>query len=171
MKAVVAQKGTTCSWCEEPISAGEERLTDTIQVGVMEGKPKVITKHYHFRANPDALRSCYDEYAEHVLANKPHIVTTNNPNGRPKLDLTKEQMKRRVSLLRSLSNQSKYYLVGDNKLDFTPRFITEMTVEEVRRGKRFTGNIKRILEELESLGGVPPKWKEVLPSFKQSSVV
>ena len=104
-----------------------------------------------------------EKWASQVFAKLPLDVRTNNPNGRPKLDITEEQRVKRTKLLKSLRNQVRYY-ISDGNLDLTPKYPTEINVKDVKKAKRFHGNIAEIFKELETCGGIPLKYKDYASS-------
>ena len=170
MKASIAKRVTTCAYCQEPIPAGEKRLTDRIH-RKSSRDPKgfvLIDKHYHFRKE-DQTGSCYDVWAEEYFERMPEskrVRKSNNPKGRPKLDITDEQRVIRKKLLLRLYRQFDYYLYS-GRLDLTERqLVTNITEIDVRRATRFAKNIRYIIEELEKVGGVPNRYKHIADSIQ-----
>ena len=95
---------------------------------------------------------------------------SNNPKGRPRLDLTPEQRIERHRLIRKYHAQINYYIHG-NKLDLTkPQMITEVTIQDVRRASRFRKNIKEIFEGLQQLGGIPRSLQPLAESLEDESL-
>lgn len=166
MKAVISQKETTCHFCKKTIPAKTERLTDVIH-WKSGGKLLAQRKHFHFNREKDR-RSCYDEYAESIFNKMPEEEwhrKSNNPSGRPPLDITPEQRDKRRKLIRSLYNQINYY-VYQGKLDLsTPHMLTEIDLKSVRKAERFNKNIRRILQGLADCGGVPSKYQHIADSI------
>jgi|TARA_Y100000310_G_scaffold332145_1_gene407176 hypothetical protein len=155
MRPVIAQKKTTCHYCKEEISAGSRRYTDSIPFFI-EGKRYIRTRHFHYLAK-EMEESCFALWAEEVFDRLPEGVRTNNPRGRPALDLTPEQMKTRQRLLKSLRNQIRYYITGE-RVTMTPQLPTQMSVHDVKSARRFQENIERIKKELDQVGGVPARY-------------
>lgn len=168
MRPVIAQKKTQCYFCKDDIPAGAKRLTDTLTKNV-KGQKRFFTRHFCFRKEPKPEQgmtiqvSCMEKWASQVFAKLPLDVRTNNPNGRPKLDITEEQRVKRTKLLKSLRNQVRYY-ISDGNLDLTPKYPTEINVKDVKKAKRFHGNIAEIFKELETCGGIPLKYKDYASS-------
>ena len=173
MRPVIAQKRTKCYYCKEIILPGARRLDDVLRVKAKapEGKtPRVITRHFCYRRDEDATQSCFDIWSEEIFEKLPTEVRTNNPKGRPKLDLTDFQRLERAKLLRRLSNQIHYY-IHEGHLDLTtPKLPTEISVADVKKAERFHGNVKGILEKLKDLGGIPDRFKTILPETAEQAV-
>jgi len=155
MRVKTAKKSTKCSYCKEEIAPGENvgRLDQKIKRG-----EKYYELHYHLN-KPGQEVSCFELYAREAFNRIPdeqRKYASNNPRGRPKLDLTDEQRARRRKLLRRLHNQFAYYIKG-GKLNLDPKPIYELTQQDVRRYGKFSSNVYSLLEELKECGGIPPK--------------
>lgn len=155
MKPVIAQRKTTCHHCKEEIPAGSRRYTDIVPYFI-DGTRYVRTRHFHYQ-NPNLEESCFRLWAEEIFDKLPEGVRTNNPRGRPALDLSTSQMKRRQKLLKSLRNQIRYY-INEGRIDLTPKLPMQISIHDVRRAEKFQTNIERIKSQLEELGGVPAKY-------------
>lgn len=157
MRPVIAQKRTRCYWCKENIPAGSKRLTDTI-TKKHKGEKRYFTRHFHFQKE-DQEGSCLELWAVKVFERLPIGVRTNNPRGRPQLDLSTEERTRRTKLLKSLRNQFRYY-VSQGNMDLMPKYPNEMDVADVRKAKKFHNNLGRIFDELREVGGIPDRYKD-----------
>ena len=168
MIPVIAQRTTTCYYCKELIKPGEQRLTDTIKTkGKTENNniPYIIRRHFHWERE-DQDRSCFELYAGKRFEDIPEEdrkVRTNNPNGRPKeLDLTSEQFKIRKNLLKRIRQQYQYYIT-DGRLDISsPKLLMEINEDDVRKAKKFTNNLKSLVQQLENVGGAPKVYRRLL---------
>lgn len=157
MRPVIAQRKTKCYFCKEDITAGAMRLTDTITRN-MKGSKRYFTRHYHFKKDGQP-KSCMEMWALKVFEKLPTNIRTNNPRGRPQLDLTIEEKALRTKLLKSLRNQFRYY-VRQGNIDLTPKYPSELDIEDVRKAKKFNKNLSEIFEGLEKLGGIPHKYRD-----------
>ena len=156
MRPVIAQKKTNCYFCKEPIPAGSQRLTDTVAKKV-KGEKRYFTRHFHYdKDNPE---TCVLSWANKIFDDLPLEIRTNNPKGRPQLDLSQEDKQKRTKLLKSLRNQFRYY-VRQGNIDLTPKFPNEIEVKDVKRAKRFKGNLSKLFAELEEVGGVPKQYRD-----------
>ena len=158
MKPVIAQRRTTCHYCKETIMPGDRRLTDVVGRKIGE-KIQYTTRHFHFYVE-DQPKSCLELWAESIFDTLPTRFKSNNPRGRPSLGLTKEQTVKRGKILKSIQNQIRYYIVQGNLNLTQARYLTEISVQDVRRAQRFRDNLTRLVEELESVGGVPKKYRK-----------
>ena len=156
MRPVIAKRKTTCNFCKDEIDVGLYRLTDTVRIG---GKDGVIrTQHYHFEKLVDNdSQNCYMEQMKAAfdrLEETKEDHGSNNPNGRPPLDLSDDDRIKRQKLLRRLSNQKRYWL-AQNGLKLGLVDVRDITEKDVKRLNRLDSNIKEILAGLEDLGGIP----------------
>jgi hypothetical protein len=162
MRPVIAQKTTTCIYCKEPITPGSERLTDVIRIkptGAENSKFRYTRRHYHYRS-PNTGQSCFDTFAKEQFEKLDHTVKAHNPKGRPPLDMSEEDKRTRLKLLRKLHNQINYY-ISRNNLDYTKQFtLQNIDSRLVKRAERFHDNLREIYAQLELVGGVPNKTKE-----------
>jgi hypothetical protein len=160
MKPVIAQRTTECYYCKLPIKPGEKRLTDVLpRSGRGQEKKFYITRHFHFKQeNQD--KSCLELWAEDIFETLPTRFRSNNPRGRPSLGLSEEATRKRNSLLKRIQNQIRYYIIQGN-LDLTePKYITEISSQDVKRAERFRDNLVSAIKLLEDVGGVPEKYKK-----------
>ena len=169
MKAVISQKVTTCYFCKKTIPAKTERLTDVIRYKGKGTTDRLFTQRRHFHFNREEnRRSCYDEYAESIFKKMPEEEwhrKSNNPSGRPSMNISPEQRSTRQKLIRSLYNQINYY-VYQGKLDLsTPHMLTEIDIKSVRKAERFNRNIRTILSGLRDCGGIPSKYQHIADSL------
>ncbi len=165
MKPLIARRVTTCYYCKDPIIKGSERLTDSINIKNSNSSTGYFTikRHFHFRKEEDSQQSCHDMWVVEIFARMPPpIIKSNNPRGRPALNLTVEQRTERRILLKRLHSQVRYYITEGN-LDLSkPQYLTEVTLRDVRKATRFRNNIITILEALEIVGGIPEKYEGYL---------
>lgn len=171
MRPVIARRITTCYYCKDPIVKGSERLSDTIRVRNPQrddGNYLSIKRHFHFRKEDEATdivdtQSCHDKWVVEIFAKMPPpIIESNNPKGRPVLDLTKTQRDQRRELLKRLNSQVRYYIT-EGHLDLSrPQYLTEVTLRDVRKATRFRDNMICILKDLEKVGGIPKKYEGYL---------
>ena len=157
MRPVIAQKKTNCYFCKEIIPAGSQRLTDTV-TKELKGERRYFTRHFHFQKD-DQTGSCLELWAKKVFERLPIGIRTNNPRGRPQLDLSDDAKIRRTKLLKSLRNQFRYY-VRQGNMDLTPKYPNEMDVGDVRKAKKFQSNLDHIFSELTKVGGIPDRYKD-----------
>ncbi len=173
MQPVIAKKTTTCHYCKETIIPGSERLSDTTYIRYeAEGvtKYRYNRRHFHFRITPESTTSCYDDYAQEVFKKLPTERVSNNPRGRPAMDISPIDMKRRRSLLRRLYNQLEYY-IGKERITTGPVLLTEVSRIDVKRAEKFRDNLAYILLELGKVGGVPDKFKHYTKSSDKETKV
>ena len=113
MKPVIAKRTTKCTYCKEPIVPGSERLTDKWRIKSSRN-PKgyiLITKHFHFRKPGVSIdkNNCFDLYAEAYFDTIPEEnrkTKSNNPRGRPPLDLSEEDRAERRRLISKIHSNS-----------------------------------------------------------------
>lgn len=169
MRAVIAQKTTKCHHCKEDILPGQERLEDMTRMGrSTNGQDtkaiQMIRRHFHFDSPSqfESERSCYDLYAIGVFEKLPHEIRTNHPQGRPRLDLTSAQTIERNKILKYIGNQVSYYLP---KINLTQSvLLLNVAKADVRRAENFRKNLTTAVTRLQQLGGVPEKYKGLLPA-------
>ena len=177
MKPVIAKRTTKCTYCKEPIVPGSERLTDKWRIKSSRN-PKgyiLITKHFHFRKPGVSIdkNNCFDLYAEAYFDTIPEEnrkTKSNNPRGRPPLDLSEEDRAERRRLISKIHSQLNYYIHG-NKLDLTsPQIITDISMQDVRRANRFRKNMREILEGLKKVGGVPKNFQNLADTLDSNEL-
>jgi len=171
MIPTIAQRTTVCYFCKESILPGEQRLTDTIKTkgGDESNKiPHFIRRHFHWE-RLDQDRSCFELYAGKrfdAMPEEDKVVRTNNPNGRPiELFLSEEDGIIRRNLLKRIRQQYQYYIT-EGRLDLSsPKLLVEVNESDVRKAKKFTANLKYLVEQLDDYGGAPKKYSRlIIPS-------
>ena len=90
------------------------------------------------------------------------VPQSNNPRGRPLLNLTGAQRTDRRTLLKKLNAQVRYY-IKEGHLDLSrPVYLSGVTFKDVRKATRFRDNLDNILNSLGEVGGIPKKYKGYL---------
>jgi len=85
------------------------------------------------------------------------VVNNNHGGGRPPLDLSVEDKKKRKKVLIRLSGLMKYYTP---LLDFTTP-PNELSPNALRRFNNFSLKYKELADQLIPLGGIPPRYQQV----------
>lgn len=172
MRPVIARRITTCYYCKDSIVKGSERLTDYIRVknNQSESGWSIIRRHFHFRKDGEenGNRSCHDRWVVEIFSRMPpYVPRSNNPKGRPSLDLTNQQKLTRRFLLKRLAAQVRYYIQEGN-LDLSkPQYLIEVTLKSVRKATRFRDNLNDILKGLEQVGGIPKRYEGYIENSKE----
>lgn len=121
-----------CRWCEKTILAGE----GTVQGSFRTSKGWFIKSFWH----PD----CYWYSGWDYLGRTPYIPHEAGP-GRPKLDLTVEERKKRKSLIVQFST-------------LRSRKMNALTAGALWRMEPLNEEGLAIMRKIEPLGGVPRSW-------------
>jgi len=117
--------------------------------------------HFHKRNSEDV--SCYELYTDAQADRMPEFhPKSNNPRGRPRLDLTDEQRHYRLKLLRRLKHQVDYYITSGRINLGETKNLVDINIKEVKQAKRFQKNLRHILGELDTVGGPPTGFAENL---------
>jgi hypothetical protein len=175
MKPVIAVRTTICYECRDPIEPGSRRLSDVFRVRPRGRKSILVRRHFHYDRPGELGTSCFNTWSEKQFDGLERNEISNNPNGRPPLGLSKEDMTERTKLLRKVHNQIDYYIIKGHLDLSSPKYITDISVTDVRKAEKFVNNIKNALTRLSELGGVPPKyqgyWSSIEKEVSMSSEV
>lgn len=158
MRPVFAKRKTNCDWCKEDILPGTRRYDDVIKT------PNFYRRiHYHagvITEEGEIIQSdCYNSkttawFEKHKDDER---ITTNNGGGHPPSDLSVEQRKERDKILVRLANLSRYY--RDRLQLQTP--VEDLTANELRQFNNFALRFRECKEQLEPLGGLPPRYRDM----------
>ena len=145
MRATWAKRKTTCSQCKEDILVRDKRIDYTYRV--KESK-KFVTLRFHL--------NCASEFLGAWFEKNPYESTVKNPTGRPKLDLTENQKKKRRQLIASVSGFKSEF-----RERLTPIFekkpnLEGLTKRELKTFVSYNKRLSLIKEKLLLVGGLPP---------------
>ena len=141
MKPVYASKETMCAKCGDPIEVGAPRVDE-----VVKRNGRLIRVHRH----PPCLSREISEWFE----NNARILPKRYGRGKV-LDISPEQLVIRKRLLSALAALRQYYLP---KLNLQGD-ISTLTEIDLRRFRRFREKVQEITLKLESVGGVPKRYR------------
>ena len=142
MKAAVAKRETTCSYCKEPIVKGAQRMDDVVRLG-----ERVVRFRYHKQCHYDRTELFFKEAAEEALRPKKIEERTDTF----KATLSTEDYNYRHKLMARLSALKAYYVPRLNLT--TP--MEKLTNLEAKRFETYYHRRTAILGELKKVGGIP----------------
>ena len=149
MKPVWSSEEEKCNWCNETIPKGERRLDEFVVFSRVSNRWN-SKLHYH--------PSCWTEKTEKWWAENP--ITSAAPRARrPTLALDEQKRSERKNLLTELSQLHTYY-TKTYPIDWGK--VEEGNVAEIDRTKMFQWRVTSVLRNLESVGGIPRKYRKFL---------
>jgi len=155
MRPAIARRRTECNFCHKIIEPGEDRLDD-----VVKAKNFYKRLHYHPPCFAQKATQWFDN-------NRDKVPEYTHGGGRPPLDMTEEDKASRHKLLIKLSNLFSYYLPKLNLQ--TP--TEELSFDDLRKMLNFQNRFSKYAEQLQPLGGLPPKYRErQLPDISDALV-
>ena len=172
MRPMIAQRTTTCHYCNEEIVPGEWRLSDSGQAIITKRNGDKYThyhrRHFHFEKE-DQDRSCFDLYSLERFKKMPQGVRGRPGAGRPKLDITEEQMIVRRKLLKRLKHHINYYINSGRIMPQDSESKEDFDIR-TKQIQRFSDHMTNIRESLLSNGGIPEHLQGLLQEDDVPSV-
>ncbi len=146
MRAVIAERTTTCQICKDNIQPGSQRLDDTIKIRPKSANanPVYLRLHYHV--------PCYQKRLEDPEFFAP--PKRRSGGGYPPLDISDDDKKKRRAILTRMAELFRYYMPRLN-LQTSPN---ELDWDDIQKFGNFIHRFRELKGKLEKLGGVPPKY-------------
>lgn len=147
MRAVIAERPTTCQICRDAIPAGERRLDDVIKLKPKsaESNPTYLRMHYHV--------GCYKAKLDDPEFYRP--PQRRSGGGYPPLDISADDKKKRRGILTRMAELFRYYMPRLN-LQTPPN---ELDWDDIQKFGNFITRFRQLTATLQELGGVPPKYQ------------
>lgn len=150
MRPVWAKKQTTCRACKKPILKDSKRVDRLVR---MKKNNKFLSERFHLE--------CVEEFLDRWYTRHPLNEQKEEKRGRPKLDLTDEQRRKRNQIISSVWGfkkefQEKLYPVMTKKPGYKG-----LTAREFRYFKSYNDRLAKIKMKLEELGGIPDSIREM----------
>lgn len=136
------KRQTSCHYCRESITAGEPML---VQLYYVRGTPHRAYYHLHRDGGCCYVTECLDYLREH-----PYVKPNHPGNGRPALQLSPDDKRKRALLLRrraAIEHRKRKLL--DESLPYDT-YVNRLATYETQ--------LAVVYEEIEAVGGAPTKW-------------
>ena len=144
MRPIWAKKKTTCRACKNPILREEKRVDRLLKIN---NSKQFITERFHL--------GCVEDFLGRWFTRNSFESTIKLKTGRPSLDISPEQKRKRKQVISSVSGfkqefSKKLYPIFTNK-----RNLEGLTQKELNYFQSYNQRLAKIKSKLEDLGGIP----------------